>query len=185
MRSSRWCAAGLLGLAFVIFVGCKREDTSQPGSNAGGPPPGPNQGGPPQGFTPPMPLVEMEPHAAGKKVYNANACFRCHSLTLAQAGPGAPKDGKGGAPEGPQGGPPGGPKGGPPDGGKGGPKGGPPNKGPDLTKVASVQGRDVEWFIARISDPKKENINARMPPFGEKIKSDDMRALAEFLVTLK
>jgi cbb3-type cytochrome oxidase cytochrome c subunit len=58
-------------------------------------------------------------------------------------------------------------------------------KGPDLAKVASKPERTVEWFIAFVSNPQKERPEAKMPAFGDKIKSEDMRKLAEFLATLK
>jgi mono/diheme cytochrome c family protein len=161
----------LLGLSLLVLVSCKREEQ-------GPPQPGPGTDNLPPGF-PPMPrppvLEETEPHAAGKKVYNANGCARCHTMGGTQAGP-------------PIGGPPPGgpPMGGPPMGGP--PMGGPPmpNKGPDLAKVASKgEKRDVEWFIAYVSNPKKTNPEARMPPFEKQIKEKDMRALAEFLASLK
>jgi cbb3-type cytochrome oxidase cytochrome c subunit len=113
------------------------------------------------------PLEEKEPHAAGKKVYNANGCLRCHTMGEAQNGP------------------PGGPKGGPPKGGPPMPPGGDKKKGPDLSKVASKPGRNVEWFIAFVSDPKKDNPESPMPAFAKQIKTEDMRALAEFLADLK
>src|SRR5262245_65190642 len=103
---------------------------------------------------PRAPLAESEPHAAGKKVYNANGCFRCHSMGEDQGGPPLPP-----MPPMPKGAPPF--PGGPP---KGGPPGGPmmPNKGPDLAKVARKPGRNAEWFIAFVTDPKKENPDSRM-----------------------
>ena len=155
----RWCLAGLLGLTFLILVGCKREEQPPP---QGGPN---NFPGPPPMPGPPPVLEETEPHAAGKKVYNANGCMRCHTMGGPQAGP---------------------PIGGPPMGGP--PMGKPPmpGKGPDLAKVASKgEKRGVEWFISYVSHPKKVNPESRMPPFEKKIKDKDMRALAEFLSSLK
>jgi cbb3-type cytochrome oxidase cytochrome c subunit len=58
-------------------------------------------------------------------------------------------------------------------------------KGPDLVKVASKPERNVEWFIGFVSDPKKTNPDSKMPPFEKQIKPDDLRALAEFLNSLK
>src|SRR3954470_11624531 len=102
-----------LGLTLLLLAGgCKREE----------PPPMKPMGGMPNPgmtLTPPATLEEKEPHAAGKKVYNANACFRCHSMGGPQAGPPMP------------------------------------NKGPDLAKVAGKPGRNADWFVAYVSDPKK------------------------------
>jgi mono/diheme cytochrome c family protein len=223
----------LLGLGLLVLIGCqpKEQTSTQSGTGPNNPPPGFNQGrfnqgGFPPGFpdmTPPTPLAEKEPHAAGKKVFNANTCFRCHAVTGVEVvkrpiidapavKDGQPKDGppvmdappKGGPQKNgpgldgpPKGGPPmGGPgRGGPPMGGP--PMGGPPmgrppfggpgmgNKGPDLAKVASKAGRNVDWFIAFVNNPRKENPAGRMPPFENKIKPENMRALAEFLASLK
>src|SRR5262245_26023994 len=127
----------------LVLAGCKRDEQGPPQ-----PGPGPDNlppGGPP--MVPPAPLPEDEPHAAGKKVYNANACCRCHTMGGAQAGP-------------PMGGPP---MGGPPMGGP--PMGGPPmpTKGPDLAKAGGKAERNVEWFIEYVSHPKKKNPDSKMP----------------------
>lgn len=163
MTSVRWCLAGLLGLAFLVLAGCKKED----------PPPQGGTGNPPPGFPPMMAppiLEETGPHAAGKKVYNVNGCAKCHTMGGPQGGPA-------------MGGPP---KGGPP---LGGPPGGMPpmpNKGPDLVKVAGKgEKRNVEWFVTYVSNPKKVNPEAKMPPFEKRINDKDLRALAEFLASLK
>jgi cbb3-type cytochrome oxidase cytochrome c subunit len=114
----------------------------------------------------PKPLEETGAHAAGKKVYNASGCMRCHSM--GNVGGGAPVGGP------PMGGPP-----------MGGPPKGAMAKGPDLAKVAAKEGRTVDWFVAYVSNPKKEKPEAKMPSFENKIKAEDMRALAEFLASLK
>ena len=158
MKSLRWrlgCLAGVVLLA--ALSGCKREEKVEvpplPPTPAG-------MGNP--GMKLPPPLEETGTHAAGKKVYNAQACARCHSMGKAPGGPA---------------------KGGPAMGGPG--KGGPKAKGPDLAKAGAKEGRTADWFVAYVSNPKKENPDSKMPAFENKIKADDMRALAEFLASLK
>jgi mono/diheme cytochrome c family protein len=58
-------------------------------------------------------------------------------------------------------------------------------EGPDLAKVAREPGRDLAWFTAFVGNPMHERPGAKMPPFEKQIKPDDMRALAEFLSSLK
>jgi mono/diheme cytochrome c family protein len=154
--------ACLFGLALLCLIGCKPENKSKDQ-----PPGGPPGNMPPMGGPAP-PLPETGEHAAGKKVYNVNGCARCHTMGGGvEQPPGPPKDKGPGQPPAPPGPP------------------GPPTKGPDLSKVASKQGRDVDWFIAYVSDPKKDNPESKMPPFKEKIKPEDLKALAEFLASLK
>jgi mono/diheme cytochrome c family protein len=62
---------------------------------------------------------------------------------------------------------------------------GPKKKGPSLAKVANDPKHTVEWFVSFVGDPKTERPEAKMPPFEKKIQPDDMRALAEFLASLK
>jgi mono/diheme cytochrome c family protein len=161
----RWHLAWLFGLGLLAALpGCKREDNVTP-------PPNPNQM-PMPGMQPP-PLEEAGPHAAGKKVYNANGCARCHSMGNVPAGSPTGSPPVGGPPMG--GGGPGGP-----------PRGGPPKaKGPDLAKAGAKEGRTVDWFVAYVSNPKKEKADSKMPAFEKKINADDMRTLAEFLASLK
>jgi mono/diheme cytochrome c family protein len=135
-----------VGLALLaVLAGCNRTGAPNSGGSSKPPPPNSQQ------------LEETEPHAAGKKVFNANGCVRCHTITSAHLGQPMP-----------------------PRGGPGGPE-----KGPDLSEVAAKPDRDVEWFIACVSDPRKEKPESRMPAFGPRIKPEDMRALAEFLADLK
>jgi mono/diheme cytochrome c family protein len=148
------CLAVSGGLTLlVILAGCERSGPAPapPGSGGNGPPLA--------GFTPlpPAPLEESEPHAAGKKVFNATGCTHCHTVKSAQAEARVP------------------------------PAGGPPmaKKGPDLSTVAAKPGRDAEWFIAYVSNPVKVNPDSRMPPFGTEISAAQMRVLAEFLADLK
>jgi mono/diheme cytochrome c family protein len=128
-----------------LLAGCNNKSTDAPQqSNASGP------------AAQPEPVDETGPFAAGKKVFAANGCSRCHS--------------RGGA------------TGGPPMAGKG-PMG--RNKGPDLAKVGGEQGHTVDWFVAYVSNPKSQKPDSRMPPFGTKIQEIDLRALAEYLASLK
>jgi mono/diheme cytochrome c family protein len=177
--SYRCCLIGVFGLTLLVLA-CKREEQTSPESGppfSDVPPLGGGPGGkPPAGFPPikpPAMLEETEPHAAGKKVYNANGCARCHTMGADVAGPAfppmppLPKDA--------------------PAINDGPPMGKPPmmNKGPDLAKTAGKPGRNVEWFIAFVSNPRNEKPYTRMPAFEKKIKPEDMRALAEFLADLK
>lgn len=122
----------------------------------------PPPGGPPPRFSPPQPpapIPEEGPQKAGKAIFNKNTCYRCHTIGAAQGGPGVP----------------------------GGPHGAPPHpgaKGPDLAGVGSRPGRDVEGIMAFLDDPHKENPSSRMPPV-KHLEREEMRALAEFLASLK
>src|SRR5262245_30225919 len=123
------------------------------------PPPPPPPGGDPK--FPGMPFAkidESEPHAAGKKLFNMK-CVRCHTI-------GGDKGGEKGGEKGPPPMPP------------------MPNKGPDLAKAAKDD-RKAEWFISYVSDPRKVKTDSKMPAFEGKLKAEDMRALADFLASLK
>jgi cytochrome c1 len=43
----------------------------------------------------------------------------------------------------------------------------------------------VEWFIKFIKDPKAVKPQSRMPSFAAKLSDDDLKAVAEYLATLK
>jgi mono/diheme cytochrome c family protein len=84
--------------------------------------------------------------SAGRKVYDANNCARCHRIDTA----GAPPKGMG--------------------------------KAPNLTKVGGK--RSNEWIAAHVRDPKTHG--GKMPPYPEsKISDDDLKALADYLGSLK
>ncbi|MBI3864808.1 MAG: cytochrome c [Planctomycetia bacterium] len=187
-----------IGLAIgLALAGCDKgsstSNTSPSGPPAMGPPPGTIPGGQP-GMQPGQPPVdETGPYAAGKKVFTANNCGRCHRITgmPMAGGPGGPPPG-GPGPGGPGAGGPG--PGGPPSGGPGGPPGGPPGRGgfgtpagraPDLSKVGADPEHTVEWLIAFIRNPRATKPDGRMPPFEGKISDDDLKSLAEFLASLK
>jgi cbb3-type cytochrome oxidase cytochrome c subunit len=121
----------------------------------------------PPTFPAAQPQVEASPpvppqFAAGRKVFDAHGCARCHTI--------------GGAPM--AGGPP---RGGPP-GGKG-MKGG--TKGPDLAKVGANPTHTVEWLSQHIRNAKSHKPDSRMPAYEGKIKPEDVKALAEYLASLK
>jgi mono/diheme cytochrome c family protein len=43
----------------------------------------------------------------------------------------------------------------------------------------------VAWLMDFIRNPKSKKANAKMPPFEGKIKDDDLRAVADYLASLK
>src|SRR5947209_2979922 len=185
VRPIGWLAC----LALVgLVLGCSGQaDPTPPARPAGAPGMQPAQG---QFDT------ESGPHAAGKKVLVASNCFRCHTVNGVR-GPvqGGPMGGRPGGPGGPPMGGPG--RGGPPMAGGPGGRGGPPQMGrgpggpggrraPDLGKVGGEPDHTVDWFMKYIRNPKSVKADARMPAFDEKkIKEKDLRALAEYLASLK
>jgi len=58
-------------------------------------------------------------------------------------------------------------------------------RAPNLGKIGAKPEHTVEWIMELIRNPKSKNPKARMRAFGDSIKEDDLRALAEFLVSLK
>lgn len=161
----------LAGLGLAGLLGCQPASTppaTQPTNATAG------------SSTPTVSAEEFEadsgPFAGGKKVFVANNCFKCHAINGVRGrvagGPGGP--GPGGPPPGP---------GGPPPGGGGfGPGGG---RAPDLGKVGGDEEHSVAWLMEFIRNPKAKKANAKMPPFEGKIKDDDLRAMAEYLASLK
>jgi cbb3-type cytochrome oxidase cytochrome c subunit len=59
------------------------------------------------------------------------------------------------------------------------------NRGPDLSKVAADATHTTEWLADHIRDPKKHKPESRMPGFADKLRDEDITALAEYLGTLK
>jgi len=60
------------------------------------------------------------------------------------------------------------------------------SKAPDLTHSGSKPGRDVEWFVKVIRDPKSVIPNSRlMPKFEGVLKDEEIHTLAEYLAGLK
>jgi mono/diheme cytochrome c family protein len=155
-----WVAGGLVG--FLLVVGCHKAATT-PSVVSNGPGPGagvPNQ--PQAAAAADVPAVFVP----ARKVFDTS-CARCHSI-----------GGKGGGP--PMAGGPG--PGGPGPGGPGGP-GGPRGRGPDLGKVGAEHARD--WIADHIRDPQAHKPNSRMPKFADKLNGDDLRAVADYLASLK
>jgi mono/diheme cytochrome c family protein len=93
--------------------------------------------------------------AAGRKVYEERNCARCHTL-----------DGNVGG-----------------GGGRGGRGGG--RRKVDLSRVGAASDHTVDWISNYIRDPKAVRPSAHMPAFKDKIQAQDLRALAEFLASLK
>jgi cbb3-type cytochrome oxidase cytochrome c subunit len=104
--------------------------------------------------------VDSGPYTAGKKVMVANNCFRCHGINGVR-GPMAS---------------------GPPPASGGRPRMG---RGPDLGKVGAEPDHTAEWLVAHVRDPKSHNPDSMMPGFDGKINDDDLRALGEYLASLK
>jgi mono/diheme cytochrome c family protein len=58
--------------------------------------------------------------------------------------------------------------------------------GPDLTRTGANPRHTVRWFSEYIRDPRASRSDSKMPPFNErKIPAAQLRALAEFLVSLR
>lgn len=161
---------GFAGLGFIVFlIGCQPTSAPQPPGPAAGSPGasiGPRPSGPTAGVpgAPTAPAgfdVDSGPDAAGKKVFVANGCFRCHAINgvRGSGGPGGP-----------------GALGRPP--GRGG-------RGPDLGKVGTDESHTASWLMEYVRNPKSKKADSRMPPFGGKIKDDDLTALADYLAGLK
>ena len=67
----------------------------------------------------------------------------------------------------------------------GGPKLG-SSRGPNLTHIGSVSGRDAEWLANFIRDPKSVRSDAKlMPKFEGVLKEDEIRTLADYLAKQK
>jgi mono/diheme cytochrome c family protein len=134
-----------------------RPGPVEPGAGAG---PGPVEPGPgPRGdIGAGAAGAELHSVAAGRQVFAANNCSRCHAI-----------------------------------GGSGGPPGGGPAagggrmgriRGPDLGRTGADPTHTVEWLMAHIRNPKSHKPDSRMPAFGN-INDQDLRALAEYLASLK
>ena len=152
--------AGALG----VLAGCNKDAATENTNTAGTPmmSGGPGMGG--KVFD-----ADSGPHAVGKKVMVSSGCFRCHAVDGAR----------------PAGGP-----GGPPKFGPGGPGGsGGPGRGgmgaPDLAKVGAGQEHTADWLSQYIQNPKSVKADSKMPPFEGKMSEDDLKALVEYLASLK
>jgi cbb3-type cytochrome oxidase cytochrome c subunit len=58
-------------------------------------------------------------------------------------------------------------------------------RGPDLSTTGRNPSHTVDWFIKFIRNPKAVKPNSRMPAFEDRISPDDLKALAEYLASLK
>jgi len=59
------------------------------------------------------------------------------------------------------------------------------NRGPDLSRVGADPSHTVDWLVEHITNPKTHKPDSTMPAFGRRIQPKDMRALAEYLASLK
>jgi len=59
------------------------------------------------------------------------------------------------------------------------------NRGPDLSTVGRDRTHTADWFIKLIRNPRSVKSNARMPSFDGRLSQADLRALAEYLASLK
>jgi|GEM_PF-1976220 Cytochrome c553 len=58
-------------------------------------------------------------------------------------------------------------------------------KAPNLTHAGAQAGHNAAWFAEFVKDPKKVKPGARMPSYAGKISDDDLKALGEYLASLK
>jgi cbb3-type cytochrome oxidase cytochrome c subunit len=58
-------------------------------------------------------------------------------------------------------------------------------RGPDLGTVGKDPTHTVDWLMEHIRDAKTHKPESRMPPYKDKIQTEDLRALAEYLASLK
>jgi mono/diheme cytochrome c family protein len=63
--------------------------------------------------------------------------------------------------------------------------GGPGFKGPDLGKFGGDAAHTLEWTSEHIRNPKSHKPESRMPAFADKLKAEEIKKLAEYLLTLK
>jgi mono/diheme cytochrome c family protein len=152
------------GTVFVLTVcllafwaaGCKKKSPTVPAVADAGPG-GPWQGGPGRMGSPGGP-PPVEPYTGP---FTAG-----HQVFVAQGCVRCHRGTGGGGPMGP---------GGPGGRGRG---------GPDLSEVGDKH--DREWIIAHVRNAKAHNPRSRMPAYDEnKISATDMKALADYLTSLK
>lgn len=56
-------------------------------------------------------------------------------------------------------------------------------RGPNLGQIGAKH--DADWLAAFVADPKSKKENSRMPPFGKKLAAENIRAVSEYLASLK
>jgi mono/diheme cytochrome c family protein len=183
-RTSASLLIGVCLMAALLLGGCKKK--SAPSTAQSVPPGGGPNFSPPESDDPAL----SGPYAAGRKVFEAQGCTRCHSVG-GRGGPagggwpmaGGPGPGGPGGPGGPNG--PGPMPGGPGPGGMGRGLGG-MARGPDLGHVGAKPEHTPQWLAEHVRNPRAHKPNSKMPPFGEnKINEADMRALTDYLASLK
>lgn len=57
--------------------------------------------------------------------------------------------------------------------------------GPDLSRVGAEPGHTAEWIIEHVKNPQSHNPGSRMPAFAGKISDSDLKALGDYLASLK
>ena len=90
----------------------------------------------------PQPESSKGPFAAGKSVFAAQDCKKCHEVDASAK-----------------------------------------SKAPNLATVGKEH--NAEWIIAQIKNPKTHKPDSKMPAFGEKMSDDELKALGEYLASLK
>jgi mono/diheme cytochrome c family protein len=65
----------------------------------------------------------------------------------------------------------------------GGATGGRGKRGPNLAKEGAKH--EAEWVAAYVTDPKSKKPESRMPSFGNKLSAEDIRAVADYIGSLK
>ncbi len=61
----------------------------------------------------------------------------------------------------------------------------PMKKAPNLGKAGADASHTVEWLSEYIRSPKTHKPESKMPAFAEKLKPEEIKAIAEYLATLK
>lgn len=61
----------------------------------------------------------------------------------------------------------------------------PMKKSPNLGKVGADSAHTVEWISEHIRSPKTHKPESNMPAFAEKLKPEEIKAIAEYLAGLK
>jgi len=156
---------GLLLLGAV--AGCKKSSATS-SAEAGASAFGPNNGASVESSPDPADAALSGPYAAGRKVFNANGCAKCHTVGKTSGSQMAGGQPGGQAP------------GGFGPGGRGGMQ-----KGPDLGKVGADPMHTSQWLADHVRNPKAHKAQSRMPSYAGKIKEEDLLALADYLASLK
>ncbi|MBO0696921.1 MAG: cytochrome c [Zavarzinella sp.] len=57
--------------------------------------------------------------------------------------------------------------------------------GPDLTKLTEDSSKNADWIAEHIKNPKGHNTESRMPKFEDRLTPEQIKKLAEYVLTLK